>query len=101
MVPYRRVRSQDKDTQSLQDAVALVFQDLQSRELIDGQIISGVVINGTKTVDHKLKRKPNGYLVIFKDADVNIWDSQNSNTLQASTLILNSSGPASISLWVF
>lgn len=98
---YRRVRCKDDDLRQVQDAVGFVFQDIMSRQVIDGQIISNVTASAAFSVDHKLNRKPNGYLVISKDTNVNIWDSQASNPIPSSTLELNSSGAATISLWVF
>lgn len=101
ITPFRRVRCDDKNLTDVQNAVGFVFQDIVSRRVLDGQIIKDVEINGSLSVDHKLGRVPNGYIVIFKDANVDIWDAQDSNIIPASTLDLVSSGPATISLWVF
>lgn len=101
IAPFRRVRSQDDVVRQLQDAVGAVFQDVVSREILDGQVIEGVQITtGTPyAVSHKLSRALVGYIVIRKNADANVWDSV--SAAPSSILILNSSANVTISVWVF
>lgn len=70
--------------------------------IVNGQILSNVaVVNGTNIINHKLGRNLQGYLVILKDANVDIYDSQQTNQMPDLTLRLVSSGTANISLYVF
>jgi hypothetical protein len=98
---FRRVRSKDNDLRQVQDAVGFVFLDIASKEILDGQLIKNIFINGFLSIDHKLGRELQGYVVVMQDANVVVWDSQATNTIPASKLVLNSSGPTTISIWVF
>lgn len=69
--------------------------------LVDGRFLSTVLATGNNVLNHGLGRKLQGYLVILKSANVDIYDAQSSNQRTDLTLILNSSGAATISLYVF
>lgn len=98
---FRRVRSQDNVIRQLQDATSAVFQDIVTREILDGQIITGIeLLFGTpSSVSHKLSRPFTGYLVIRKNAASEIWDSP--STAPSSILVLNASVNVTIDIWVF
>lgn len=98
---FRRVKTADDDLRQVQDAVGFVFQDVLSKPILDGRLISEVSINGATEINHGLKRKPQGYLVVLKDSNVDIWDNQSTNQFPSLTLALNSSGPVVASLWIF
>lgn len=73
--------------------------------LLGNEITNGIIlppqslISGTNVINHRLGRPIVGYLVIRKDADVSIYDS---NTSQPNlTFNLISSGPTVVSLYVF
>ena len=98
---FRRTRTDNIDLTQVQDAVSFVFQDIASKAILDGRMISDVLVNGAKMVNHGLARKLQGYIVIAKDSNESIWDSQTTNTTPSISLILNSSGPVRVNLWVF
>lgn len=98
---FRRTRTDDNDLRQVQDAVNFVFQDISSKTILDGRVITDVLVNGSKLINHLLGRKLQGYLIISKDANADVWDSQSTNTTPAVSLILNSSGPVKVNLWVF
>ncbi len=70
--------------------------------LIGGRILSGIaVLSGANTISHGLGQKLQGYMVILNSAAVTFYDSQGSNQRPELTLILNASGAAIVSLYVF
>lgn len=101
IAPFRRTRVEDNDLRQVQDAVGFVFQDILSKQIVDGIFIKDVILNGIKLVNHGLGRKPIGYLVVSKDANENVWDHQAENKTPLLNLSLESSGPVKVSLWVF
>jgi hypothetical protein len=70
--------------------------------LVNGRLINSVdVVNGVNVINHGLGRSLQGYFVIMNNAPVTFYDSQATNPRPSLTLILNASGAATISLYVF
>jgi hypothetical protein len=70
--------------------------------LIGGQILDGIVlVSGDNTINHGLNAKLQGYIIVLNNSAVTFYDKQSTNQRPELTLILNSSGAATISLWVF
>lgn len=70
--------------------------------LVNGLVLSNIpLVSGTNVINHKLGRNLQGYIVILKSANVDIYDSQQTNQMPDLTLRLISSGTATISLYVF
>ncbi len=70
--------------------------------IISGQILGPIgVITGANVINHGLGRKLQGYFVIMNNAAVTFYDSQTTNQRPELTLILNASGAATLSLYVF
>lgn len=102
ITPFRRVRSQDSLIRSLQDAVGFVLQDIVSKDILDGQILSDVELTtAPKYIDHGLGREIRGYIVVMKDADESVWDNQKINQTPQSNVLLIASGAVTVTLWVF
>lgn len=81
---------------------AATLNPLLANPLIQGQILSDVkLLTGANTINHGLGRKLVGYFVILNSASVTFYDSQLTNQRPDLTLILNSSGAATVSLYVF
>lgn len=81
---------------------AAVLNPLLANPIVNGRILSGVVLaTGANIVNHGLQRKLQGYIVTLKSADVSLYDSQATNQMPDFNLILNSSGAATVSLYVF
>lgn len=98
---FRRVRTEDGDIKQLQDAVANTLQTITQREILDGVLLTDIYVatGAARDIEHKLGRKPRGYVVVKRDAESEIWDSE--SDLPNSFLSLNSSANVTISLWVF
>lgn len=85
------------------ERIFTTFVGILSKQIIDGQLLKDVSIptGSVVKVPHTLSRKVTGYIVIKKNANAQIWDSEASNTLPTKFLNLNSSANVVISLWVF
>lgn len=100
--PYRRVQSDDRVVNQIQDNLQDVLNDLVKTQILNNLIIKNVELaSGTNTVNHKLGRKPQGYIIIRKDSNVSIWDNQTTNTTIERTLELQSSGTCNVDILVF
>lgn len=81
---------------------AATLNPVLANPLINGSILSGIKLKtGFNLVNHLLGRKLQGYIVVLKDANVDIYDSQAVNPYPDLTVVLNASGAATISLYVF
>jgi hypothetical protein len=70
--------------------------------LVNGIILSNVkLVTGDNAINHKLGRKLQGWFTVLSNAAVSLYDKQSTNKQSNLTLILNSSGPATVSLYVF
>ncbi len=80
---------------------ALISPFLESK-VIQGQQLNDItLVSGDNTINHKLSRKLQGYMVVLKSAASDIYDKQATNTMTDKTLVLNASSPCVISLWVY
>lgn len=86
----------------LQQNLKQAMDPLLQNPLLDGRIISAVsLVTGDNTIDHGLSRPLQGWFRVLDDAGPVLYDKQNTNTTPSTTLILNSSGAAIISLYVY
>ena len=103
MRTFTLLETNDLNLQKVQDNANRVFKSiLADHPIVAGRIIDGIYVQtGTPTViEHGLRRNPY-YIVILKDANSVIWDSQATNDQSQNTLILNSSANVTISIWIF
>lgn len=102
--PFRKVRSQDKDLRLVQDAIETPLRDIQSRKILDGQLLENIPISSTLSVNkipHGLSKPLTGWIVVRQSASATIWDSQGDNENPNLFLNLNTTASCVVSLWVF
>ncbi len=81
---------------------AASLNPLLANPLMGGRLLEGIVLTtGVNNISHGLQRKLRGYFVVLKSANVTIYDSQATNQMPDLTLILNASGAATVTLYVF
>lgn len=81
---------------------AATLNPVVSNPIVGGNLLQGVALTtGVNTINHGLGDKLQGYIVVMKNANITIYDSQSTNPRPQLTLVLNASGPATVSLYVF
>jgi hypothetical protein len=81
---------------------AASLNPLLGNPLVNGNLLNGIkVTTGANVLNHGLGRSLQGYMVVMNNANVTFYDSQSTNPRPSLTLILNASGDATISLYVF
>jgi hypothetical protein len=100
---YKTVGTDDIDLQKIQDNSAQVFEQITSRVILDGLLITDqrIVAGTALSIPHLLNRTLLGYIIVKKSANSVVWDSQASNTLTNKFLILNASATVTVTVWVF
>lgn len=96
-----RIQSNDEILNRVQDNVAIVVNALTAVPLNSGIVLNDLVLaSGDNTVYTTLPTALSGWFLTKKSANVDIYDKQSTNT-NPKTLILNSSGAVTVSLFVF
>ncbi len=81
---------------------AATLNPLLANPLVNGRLLQEITVkSGANTINHTLGKKLQGYFVVLNSANVTFYDSQLTNQMPDLTLILNASGPAVITLYVF
>lgn len=81
---------------------AASLNPLLSNPLVNGILLPAIAIaTGDNTINHGLGEKLQGYIVVMNSAGVTFFDKQSTNPRPQLTLVLNASGAATISLYVF
>lgn len=100
---FKKIQAESKDLNKVQSNIEQFIVPFLNSEIINGVLLKDVVLDSSKTnlISHKLGRKPQGWIVIGKNANSVIWDSQSSNTKEDKILELLCSANVTINLWVF
>lgn len=87
----------------MQNSWATILQPIVNLPINSGRLIKDIVLaSGTNTINHKLGRKLQGWIVTrMSGSFVQLYDLQNTNQMSDLTLILNSSAAGNIDLFVF
>lgn len=95
---FNQINTADRDLQLIQANIEKAISPFIKAELLNGRLISGLVLAiGSNSVEHKLNRVPAGFLLADTNAAINLYTvSKDSNFL-----FINSSGAATVSIWVF
>jgi hypothetical protein len=104
VTPFRKQQTASSDLNLVQEAVDNSIRSMQSRELLNGTLITGVTLDNVafKQVPHNLGRKPNGYLIVGRSANAVVWDDAAGNAALADkSLKLRASAAVTVALWVF
>lgn len=81
---------------------ASVLNPVLANPLINGKLLSPVIVKtGANVINHTLGRPLQGYFVVLNNANVTFYDNQATNQYPDLNLLLNASGAATITLYVF
>lgn len=97
------IQTPDRQLNNLQTLWASQLNKLLDNPLLQGIILENVVLaSGDNTINHKLGRTLQGYIVTrYKNAAAAVYDKQSTNKMPELTLVLNSSAATTVNLYVF
>jgi hypothetical protein len=86
-----------------QDHIESVINPVLDSAIVNGVILEDIdLVSGSFTsVEHKLGRKPRGYLVIRKSAAQTVYEDVGDYDNRKLFLKLRASGSVTVNLWVF
>jgi len=100
---FKKVANASPDTQALQDRLDEFFAPFMLCSLLNGQQLKSIelVPGSANQVSHKLGREILGYIVVRNRAQSKIWDTQDTNALKKSSLLLWTDATTTIDIWVY
>lgn len=95
-------QSNDQVSQMMQNAWAAIINPFLTNPSLKSIILPSVVLaSGDTVINHKLGRKLQGWRIVRKRANANIYDKQDANNTPQLTLVLNSSAGVTVDIEVF
>lgn len=99
MKAMRQIQVKDFDLDQVQTNTITAVNDINSKIIIDGTLLSNVAISAAPTtISHKLQRLPLGYIIVSKDGPGDIYQVAPPTTLN---LNLQSTVAVTANIWVF
>lgn len=84
----------------LSDSIRRAFEGLTKSPIVSGSLITDIDLSTTAIrVEHKLGRKPLGYIVVRQNANAVVYEQDEER--QDLFLNLRSSATVRVSLWIF
>lgn len=97
-----KFQSDDQSVNMLQTSWSSAINPLLANPLSSMVILKDVVLaTGSNTINHRLNRVLQGWMVIRQNAVANLYDDQDQNPLQNKTLILVTDADVTVNLIVF
>lgn len=93
----QKIQMSTQELSRFQQAIDKFSLQFLSIPILNGQIVALSVVNGANEVSHGLSQTPQGFFVISKSANVDIWG----DTFTQKTITIQSNGAANIKIWVF
>jgi hypothetical protein len=95
-------KSEDQELMLMQTAWASKLNPVVNQPQSSGVLLKQVSLAvGDNTIDHRLGRNLQGWQIVRIRAAATIYDKQDTNQLQSLTLVLNSSAPVVVDIFVF
>jgi hypothetical protein len=102
MVKLAQFQTDVQEFSLMQNSWAAAIEPLLSSPIVNGRLINDVdLIAGDTIINHRLGRKLVGWIVVGSNAAASIFDKQSLNQMPQLTLVLNSSAPVKVNLYVF
>lgn len=100
---FRKLNSAIRDLNLIQNNIDSAIGDLASNQFISGIIIKEVelIAGQDNIINHKLGKKPIGWLLVRKRGLGDVYDLQDTNSTPNLTLILRTSVNVTVDIRVF
>lgn len=102
MEKFTKQSTQDPDLNKVQDNLTRTLNPVFNTPILEGNLLQKIpLLTGSNTINHKLGRTLIGWMITRQRGAASIYDAQDLNSMPASTLILISSAPAIVDIYVF
>lgn len=92
-----------QNVNKFQENVDVYLSQITAPFLLDGRLLENVQLltGAPNLIEHKLGRKPLGFLVVRKRAQADVWDNQDANVFKDRSIDLRSSANVTVDIYVF
>lgn len=100
---FKKIKAKESEVNQIQQNIEEVVNPIINAQIVDGVLIRNLKLCALEAnlITHKLGRPALGWIVVRKRADSRIWDIQDANTLNTSSLAITCSHDVEIDLWIF
>ena len=99
---FTQIWSKEQEVTRLQSHLKTVLNPLLELPISDGVLIKDLTVNTTDTlIEHKLGRKPEGFLITGLKSNSVIYESATANNAAARLIILIASATATADIYFF
>lgn len=100
---FKKIDSEDRVVNTIQDNVDAVFKQLLPQPILNGVVVKNVALltGQNNLVNTGLAGKLTGWIVIRNRANSVVWDAQDTNPDPTKTLVLLCSANTTVDLLVF
>ena len=101
---FKKLITADQALNRIQANMAEAIAKIESGPQMSGVILKDVVLAGAAAdtvIQHGLARTPVGFLVLYKSATGDVWNSATSNVRPDLEIILKAGAAMTVTLWVF
>ena len=95
-------KTDDREVMMLQTKWASVINPVLAQPINNGLILTSIkLVTGNNVINHRLGRPLQGWILTSVNSPVTLYDKQSTNPSTDLTLVLNSSGAATVNILVF
>jgi len=100
---FKKVNSDNEQLNKMQENVSQALLPVLGSAILDGVLLTEIELTTGQAnlIEHKLGRRPLGWIAVRKRAESTLWDNQNANLLNNRTLDLRCSSNVTVDLWIF
>lgn len=96
-------QADDRDLMAAQARIKEFAQAIEDCPLIDGALVEGVEMaaTGLKTIEHRLGRKPIGWMVARQNAYAFFREETDGNSIPEKVILIRSTHAVTANFWFF
>jgi hypothetical protein len=99
---FKTFKAKDEEVNLVQANIQSLSSYLNQNLFNQALLIENVnLVGGDNKLNHKLGRELKGYIIVLKNNNAVIYDTQSTNTLKQLFLVLNTDKDTTVSLIVF
>jgi hypothetical protein len=100
---FKKIGTDNFELKQVQENTEQALESLLNNPILNGVLLRSVQLTtgSPSLVEHKLGRKPLGYLVTKRNANATIYDTETTSVAEQNFLKLNTSANVTVDLWIF
>lgn len=99
---YTPINTKDYELGRVQNQIGSALDLISITPVLGGNLLTQIsLVTGSNTISHKLGRNLIGWQIVRQRSLASIYDNQDNNKTPSLNLILNSSAPVVVDLYVF